>query len=416
MSPKNIENLRQDENVNVIDVASEPVEEKTADTSKNLGDTSVSKKEFPAGKYAEQRGAEVREKISQGKELSGADRVVAKKLGIELPNIAAGKPEKEEEKKPQKLKGIKELTLEFLDEYRDENKNRKGLSENRREKLDQALESLDKPEGLRLGEKIIGTIIRERAEDLERFPNLSWADADKRIMGYISGIISEAKDPRGIETFLKDNRISDFENYLNIAKDRITDNAKRQRIIKLAEQIDKFKKGAEIPPVAEAKPKKKVNPESPKVSQPEVLRLTDEREKEKTVPEATETENKEAKEDVLVKNIESLFNVKKDVEKKLSHAEDESEARELEIKNQIFSEQIIETAAKLPEFRDIKKDLEQEKEREWEKGIVTSGYKTMDNYKKWHEGLYYNEVIKNSSLSPEQKQKLFKDGEIAVGN
>jgi len=404
MSPKNIENFSED--VNVIDVASEPVNEE--DTSKKLGDTRIERKlgKSNIGEQNQERIREVMAKKDRGEPLSAAEKVV---LGF----AEKGKKQDVKEVQGEKAKSPeierKSLVFKFLESFREENRKRSGLSENRREKLDQALKTLDRPEGIKLGEKIIGTVIRERAEDLEKFPNLNWAEADKRIMEYISGIILEAKDSRGVEAFLKDNRISDFENYLDIAKDRISDNAKRQKIIKLAEQINKFKKSAESPLSVEAKPKREAKSESVKATQPEVLRLTDERKKEKIVPEETRIEL------TPVEAFKSLNDEKKEIEIQLSRENDAENKKKLLAEKRKISEEMIERASQLPEFKNIKKEIEIEKEKEWEKGIALSGYKDMAGYREWHKNVYCSELIKNSSLSEKQKEDALRDGAIIVG-
>lgn len=153
----------------------------------------------------------------------------------------------------------------------------------------------------------------------------------------------------------------------------------------------------------------------------EVLREQKEREKAKRAEESKAA--KEHREPEAQKQepppreaIKSLFAEKREIESRLSKSEDKAEKEKLQKEKQGLSARIIEQASNLDEFKDIKNQIEQEQEREWEKGIAASGYKNMDNYKRWHENLYYDQAIKGSNLSQEQKEAILRNGSIIVSN
>jgi hypothetical protein len=133
-------------------------------------------------------------------------------------------------------------------------------------------------------------------------------------------------------------------------------------------------------------------------------------------------EQAEPKEDELEKEhspqetIKSLFDQKKEVEAKLSKAEAKAGKEELLQKKRELAQQILTEARQIPQFKDIEFEIQREQEKQWEQGIAASGYKSMDNYVKWHENVYYDEVIKGSSLSEKQKKEISEHGSIIVSN
>jgi len=111
----------------------------------------------------------------------------------------------------------------------------------------------------------------------------------------------------------------------------------------------------------------------------------------------------------------TLNDRKKEVEEQLSKTEDKKEKERLLEEKRKISDEIIEKASGLL-GRDLAKEIEEEKEEQWKKSIAASGYKSMDGYKEWHKKNYCIEVVKNSSLSEEQKEDLLSDGFMVVSN
>lgn len=114
--------------------------------------------------------------------------------------------------------------------------------------------------------------------------------------------------------------------------------------------------------------------------------------------------------------IKSLFELKKETEAKLSKAEDKAEKEELLGKKRELAQKILTEARQIPQFKDIEFEIQREQEKQWEQGIAASGYKSMDNYVKWHENIYYDEIIKGSNLSEKQKKEISEHGSIIVSS
>jgi len=114
--------------------------------------------------------------------------------------------------------------------------------------------------------------------------------------------------------------------------------------------------------------------------------------------------------------IKLLFELKKETEAKLSKAEDKAEKEELLGKKRELAQKILTEARQIPQFKDIEFEIQREQEKQWEQSIAASGYKSMDNYVKWHENIYYDEIIKGSNLSEKQKKEISEHGSIIVSN
>jgi hypothetical protein len=114
--------------------------------------------------------------------------------------------------------------------------------------------------------------------------------------------------------------------------------------------------------------------------------------------------------------IKSLFELKKETEAKLSKAEDKAEKEELLGKKRELAQKILTEARQIPQFKDIEFEIQREQEKQWEQGIAASGYQSTENYNKWIENIYYDEIIKGSNLSEKQKKEISEHGSIIVSS
>lgn len=144
------------------------------------------------------------------------------------------------------LEARRTAAINFLEGYGGSETNRQELSEKENKKLNEVLESLHKSgEDIKPAENIIGKIISERVETIEdslRSGHLiKWADADHRIVEYISKLApDESEGEKNKSVFLKDKRIAIFEDYLKTAeKTESGDDSDGAR--ELRNQIEKLK-------------------------------------------------------------------------------------------------------------------------------------------------------------------------------
>ena len=407
MTPKNPESTREEKESNVLDVDGSPVEN-FSDTSK-LGETSedLSKKTVTE-RYIDKRRQEVEEKIKKGEPLTGADKVVLGKLGIEQPKT------KEEHKKIGEKKEKKDQlkypnTKAYFEHLLGNPEAKIEAGDNRLARLRLAKqEEINKGEGAdrKKIEKINDDIHPIKQTYLKIINSLERGNAlraQKAISGQLEKLKKSVKTPEDLE---KNEQYQKLKELLleitpekNIPSEEKKDDAKREKA-----------------------PKKKRKTQKPEIletyesSIPETLTENLEIKKLETENHSIVKDSEAEKENLKRKEIQSLFDAKEEVESKLSRVEDEGEAKELKIKKQIFAEQIIKTASKLPEFKDIELEIANEKEKEWQKSIAISGYKTLDGYKKWHEQTYLIEIIKNSNLSDDQKEEILKEGGATNGN
>jgi hypothetical protein len=138
--------------------------------------------------------------------------------------------------------------------------------------------------------------------------------------------------------------------------------------------------------------------------------------KEEPILEKPESEEQKDQEKTHQNSIKFLFGQKKEVEIKLSKTEGRAEKEELLQEKRELAQKILAEARQIPQFKDIEFEIQREQEKQWEQSIAASGYKSMDNYVKWHENIYYDEVIKGSNLSEKQKEEISEHGSIIVSN
>jgi len=138
--------------------------------------------------------------------------------------------------------------------------------------------------------------------------------------------------------------------------------------------------------------------------------------KEEPILEKPESEEQKDQEKTHQNSIKFLFGQKKEVEIKLSKTEGRAEKEELLQEKRELAQKILAEARQIPQFKDIEFEIQREQEKQWEQSIAASGYKSMDNYVKWHENIYYDEVIKGSNLSEKQKKEISEHGSIIVSS
>ncbi|KKQ17794.1 MAG: hypothetical protein US31_C0016G0001 [Berkelbacteria bacterium GW2011_GWA1_36_9] len=184
-------------------------------------------------------------------------------LGDTKLNISAQekpRPVTEERIGEEILRTKRNAALKLLEAYKEGNQQELDIGRNK--ELDEALDSLKGPEkSIELAEYIIGRIIKGRTERAkEAFDSRrmeEWKSADDKILEYISKLVPDAtEEERNKKAFLKDNRISIFENYLEVAEN-IKDGDEQAGARELREQIEKLKSGT-VP----GEPEKPKSPEA----------------------------------------------------------------------------------------------------------------------------------------------------------
>jgi len=133
-------------------------------------------------------------------------------------------------------------------------------------------------------------------------------------------------------------------------------------------------------------------------------------------PSRKEKEGRLEKEVSIEDRIDALCIAKQGIESKLSKAEDPEEKQRLLKEKKEMADMIIDYAAQLPEFKNIKEEIKKEQDSDWEQAIMISGYKNLRNYKDWHEKSYLIEEVKNSeTLSDDQKDQIMQGKNVIVG-
>jgi len=350
----------------------------------------------------------------------------------------------------------REVIEDFLKDY--QKGNAKKLNSDQRERISSVLEDINESEGsMGGGKKLIEEIIGSRADQLnESFDKtveagssqpkgeviLKFADADSRIFTYVDNILQSAMAEQDMGQAAEEfNTFKEYllaaKNYAEIRGDNSVKNKAEDYLkqIKKAERLFKKQKQESVLDASSHRSESETlvgMGETKKISKEEQNPVSKESEssmalddlmehlktseayespKTKTADEAkkeTETDNKE--------KIIFLNDKKKEIEIQLSKEEDPILKERLSEQKKKVSEEIIQLASQQPEFKNIKSEIEEEKEKEWQRGIAASGYQNMDNYKKWHENVFYNEVIKNSKMSDSQKETILKEGAVVVSN
>jgi len=293
------------------------------------------------------------------------------------------------------VKSEKDAVSDFLNGYSSAKGRR--ISIEQKKILQESIDFIDAKD-LSKQKKLIAQIISSRTEQLQNKQKRVFkiAEADTRIRDYISNIV-EIKDISSQEADI-------FKGYLFGLKQKANETGNfefQQESESLLQKIDK--KNKESKNFLEA------------TLVPEIEKRESEFQKTEERKEEKQPQLKE-KEITPKDKIEALYIAKQGIELKISQAEDSKTKEKLLKEKKELMEMIIDYAEQLPEFKNIKREINLEKEKEWEKGIALSGYKNLDNYKKWHENIYCDEFIKNSSLSKKQKEDIAKNGSIIVSN
>jgi hypothetical protein len=140
-----------------------------------------------------------------------------------------------------KSEAEKQAALTFLTDYKNHQRE-VDFSDEQEKELDEVLRSLNKPgESTELAKNLVGKVIEGRSDRLEKQPALKLANADHRIVDYISAAVAEAESgEKSKKIFLQDIRMSMFEKYLDNAAEKL-ESKEKNSVSKLRDQIRKLK-------------------------------------------------------------------------------------------------------------------------------------------------------------------------------